>query len=203
MRKRITYANVTATLALVFAMSGGAMAANHYLINSTKQISPKVLKKLKGATGQAGAAGAPGAPGAAGKDGAVGKEGPAGKEGTAGKEGSPGEEGKTGPAGSAVGFVHVEATGEVATADSQNVTSANITRANTGVYCFHGLPFTVHTVLVSPDAFGPNNGVIINPTDSRGTSGCEGVENVQLRIEVTTAKEPETLVNEPFYVVFE
>jgi hypothetical protein len=81
MRKRITYANVTATLALVFAMSGGAMAANHYLINSTKQISPKVLKKLKGNTGKTGAAGAPGA---AGKEGAPGKEGTAGKEGKAG-----------------------------------------------------------------------------------------------------------------------
>ena len=53
MRKRLSYANVTATLALVFAMSGGAMAANHYLITSTKQINPKVLKKLNGQDGQA------------------------------------------------------------------------------------------------------------------------------------------------------
>ena len=52
MRKRLSYANVTATLALVFAMSGGAMAANHYLITSTKQINPKVLKKLNGQAGQ-------------------------------------------------------------------------------------------------------------------------------------------------------
>ncbi|HEX5853188.1 MAG TPA: hypothetical protein VFY36_08850 [Solirubrobacteraceae bacterium] len=81
MRKRITYANVTATLALVFAMSGGALAANHYLINSTKQISPKVLKKLKGKTGKTGAAGVPGA---AGKEGAPGKEGAAGKTGERG-----------------------------------------------------------------------------------------------------------------------
>jgi hypothetical protein len=29
MRKRITYANVAATLALVFSMSGGALAATH------------------------------------------------------------------------------------------------------------------------------------------------------------------------------
>ena len=43
----MTYANVAATLALVFAMSGGAPAANHYLITSTNQISPKVLKELK------------------------------------------------------------------------------------------------------------------------------------------------------------
>jgi hypothetical protein len=79
--RRLTYANVTATLALVFSMSGGALAANHYLINSTKQISPKVLKKLKGAKGKTGAAGAAGTAGTAG---ATGKEGPQGKEGKPG-----------------------------------------------------------------------------------------------------------------------
>jgi hypothetical protein len=84
MRRRLSYANVAATLALVFSMSGGALAANHYLISSTKQINPKVLKKLKGATG---------------KTGSAGKEGPAGKEGTAGKEGGPGKEGKEGARG--------------------------------------------------------------------------------------------------------
>jgi hypothetical protein len=63
MRKRLTYANVVATLALVFAMSGGALAAKHYLLNSTSQINPKVLKKLKGRAGTTGAAGKEGAPG--------------------------------------------------------------------------------------------------------------------------------------------
>ena len=76
MRRHLTYANVAATLALVFAMSGGAIAAKRYLINSTGQINPKVLKKLKGKTGARGATGAPGA---------AGKEGPAGKAGTEGK----------------------------------------------------------------------------------------------------------------------
>jgi hypothetical protein len=42
-RLRFTYANVAATLALVFSMSGGALAASHYLITSKKQIAPKVL----------------------------------------------------------------------------------------------------------------------------------------------------------------
>jgi hypothetical protein len=74
MRRRINYANVTATLALFFAMSGGALAAKHYLINSTKQINPKVLKALKGNSGPGGAAGL------------TGKEGPPGKEGKEGKE---------------------------------------------------------------------------------------------------------------------
>jgi hypothetical protein len=84
MRRHISYANVAATLALVFAMSGGAMAAKHYLISSTKQISPKVLKKLKGNAGARGVTGATGATGAQGKEGAAGKEGAVGKEGLKG-----------------------------------------------------------------------------------------------------------------------
>src|ERR1700712_1050053 len=46
MRRHLSYANVTATLALVFAMSGGALAAKHYLVTKTNQISPKVLKSF-------------------------------------------------------------------------------------------------------------------------------------------------------------
>jgi hypothetical protein len=69
LRRHLSYANVTATLALVFAMSGGALAAKHYLINSTKQINPKVLKQLKGNTGKAGPAGPQGVGGASGSPG--------------------------------------------------------------------------------------------------------------------------------------
>jgi hypothetical protein len=121
-KRSLNYANVTATLALVFSMSGGALAASHYLINSTKQINPKVLKKLKG---NAGAPGAPGAAGTSGKEGAAGKEGPAGKEG---KEGS---------AGSAVAFAHVTAfsapTTPLDTANSKNVSA--VSEGQTGLYC--------------------------------------------------------------------
>lgn len=74
-RRVLTYANVVATLALFFAMTGGAIAAKHYLIDSTSQINPKVLKKLHGATG---APGAPGTPGKAGENGKEGPQGPAG-----------------------------------------------------------------------------------------------------------------------------
>jgi hypothetical protein len=42
LRKRFTYTNVAMTLALVFAMTGGAYAAFTSLITSTKQISPSV-----------------------------------------------------------------------------------------------------------------------------------------------------------------
>jgi hypothetical protein len=42
LKRRLTYANVAMTVAVVFAMSGGAFAAGKYVITSIKQISPKV-----------------------------------------------------------------------------------------------------------------------------------------------------------------
>src|SRR6266550_3739047 len=110
-RRHLTYANVTATLALVFAMSGGALAAKHYLINSTKQISPKVLKALKGKSGKAGATGKEGPAGKDGAPGATGKEGLRGAEGAPGSTGKDGPKGEEGPPGSALAYAHVKADG--------------------------------------------------------------------------------------------
>jgi hypothetical protein len=87
MRQRFSVAGLIATLALVFAMTGGAVAAKKYLITSTSQISPSVLKKLKGKTGKAGTpgqAGAKGDPGAPGSPGQAGQKGERGAEGPAG-----------------------------------------------------------------------------------------------------------------------
>lgn len=96
MRKRLTYANVAATLALVFSMSGGALAASHYLITSTRQISPKVLGRL---TGKAGAPGPRGEAGPKGETGLTGDIGPKGEEGKPGEPGTPGTAGARGPEG--------------------------------------------------------------------------------------------------------
>jgi hypothetical protein len=90
-RRHLNYANVVATLALVFAMSGGALAASHYLITSTKQIKPTVLKSLKGANGTNGTNGANGVNGAPGEKGAAGSAGAEGKEGKAGASGTNGQ----------------------------------------------------------------------------------------------------------------
>jgi hypothetical protein len=105
-RRRCSYANVVATFALFFAMTGGALAAGHYLITSTKQIKPSVLSSLKGKAGPAGANGANGANGAVGPAGGQGAKGetggtgPQGSEGKEGKEGKSGKEGKAGKEGS-------------------------------------------------------------------------------------------------------
>lgn len=55
------------------------MAARHYLITSTRQIKPSVLKALHGARG------------------ATGQPGPAGPAGTQGPHGTPGPQGEPGP----------------------------------------------------------------------------------------------------------
>jgi hypothetical protein len=92
LRKRLTYANIAMTLALVFAMSGGAYAAKHYLITSTKQISPKVLKQLRGKAGPAG------------KGGAQGPQGPQGPQGSVGATGEKGANGANGVSPEGVAF---------------------------------------------------------------------------------------------------
>ncbi|MGA9286638.1 MAG: hypothetical protein WBV85_14475 [Solirubrobacteraceae bacterium] len=104
-RSHMTYANVVATLAMVFAMTGGAYAASKYLITSRKQIKPSVLASLKGkagangapgATGPAGPTGPAGSAGSAGAKGEIGAVGPAGPTGPQGPEGKAGKSGQTG-----------------------------------------------------------------------------------------------------------
>jgi Collagen triple helix repeat (20 copies) len=95
-RNRITPSTIIATLALVFAMTGGAYAAKKYLITSTKQIKPSVIAQLKGKNGKTGVNGANGTNGAQGP---VGEKGPAGTNGTSGKEGPAGPKGLTGAPG--------------------------------------------------------------------------------------------------------
>ena len=87
---------VIAVLALFFALGGTAVATSHYLLTSTSQIKPSVLKKLKGNAGPQGSQGPAGAQGAGGQQGAAGPQGAVGPQG---KEGPAGPQGKEGPAG--------------------------------------------------------------------------------------------------------
>jgi hypothetical protein len=109
MKRHVTYSNVAATLALIFTMAGGALAASHYLITSTKQIKPSVLAQLRGHVvgqrgregprGRDGAVGPRGEVGAAGSRGPAGTNGATGSKGATGLSGSTGQQGPTGPSG--------------------------------------------------------------------------------------------------------
>ena len=64
--KRISPATAIASAALFFSLGGAGMAADHYLIMSTNQIKPSVLRQFHGRTGPQGPAGQPGQAGATG-----------------------------------------------------------------------------------------------------------------------------------------
>ena len=76
--RRPSPTTIIAVLALFFALGGTAIAAHHYLITSTKQIKPSVLKKLKGKAGKNGTDGKNGSDGTNGKNGTNGSPGAAG-----------------------------------------------------------------------------------------------------------------------------
>ncbi len=108
MRNRFGIPGAISVIALVFAMMGGAYAANNN--GSGKATASAKAKKgprgPKGATGPAGPQGPAGSAGANGKDGAqgakgdTGPQGPQGPEGPEGEEGSPWSAGGTLPVGS-------------------------------------------------------------------------------------------------------
>jgi hypothetical protein len=66
---------VVLTALLVLSLGGTGYAAKRYIITSTKQISPKVVKKLKGKAGRQGPRGAQGAQGLQGVQGLQGAQG--------------------------------------------------------------------------------------------------------------------------------
>jgi hypothetical protein len=107
--KKPSPAMIVACLALFVASAGTSIAASHYLITSTKQIKPSVLKQLKGAQGpkgqgvpgDVGPQGPKGDTGATGTPGAKGDKGDTGTTGTPGAKGDKGDTGLTGATGPA------------------------------------------------------------------------------------------------------
>lgn len=75
LRVRFGVPGIIAVAALIFAMAGGAWAAQKYVITSKSQIKPSVLKQLKGEAGPGGPQGQPGANGAKGDTGSPGAPG--------------------------------------------------------------------------------------------------------------------------------
>ena len=94
MTKRITKRiGVLATLGVLVIGGGSAFAASHYLITSTNQIKPSVLRQLRGNQGPVGVTGAQGPVGATGAQGAQGPQGAPGATGPQGPAGPQGPQG--------------------------------------------------------------------------------------------------------------
>jgi hypothetical protein len=186
MLRRPAPATVISVVALFFSLSGAAFAAKNYVLNSTSQINPKVLKALKGKTGPKGATGPAGAAGATGTTGV---------QGVAGAAGAP---------GSAIGYAHLLVSAGGVTVDatrSKNVAQANVTHPATGVVCFSGMSFTPRNVAGMDDASAVGN-VFVNGAlapDAAVTFVCGAGAQAALQIQ-----NPATVTNtdHDVYVTF-
>jgi hypothetical protein len=110
--RRLTYANVVATLALFVALGGSAYAATQLKKNSvgTRQLKNGAVTEAKlAAAAQAALRGAQGPRGEAGPKGVAGAPGSSGAPGAPGERGAPGVEGPPGHEGSsALGKVFLQ-----------------------------------------------------------------------------------------------
>ena len=169
MRRRLTYANVIATLALFLALNVGAYAAFKLPPNSVgsaqlknkavtpKKVSPAALKLFRGKKGEKGPQGAKGLPGPAGAQ---------------------------GPGGTAVAFAAVTGAGTTVAAQTKSVADANITHRASGVYCF-ALPFTPKNAVVNGSNLGGANDtlptVYVRRAGDPPPDDCTGNDNVRVR----------------------
>jgi hypothetical protein len=173
---RLTYANVTATIALFIALGGGAYAATKLPRNSvgsaqikTGAITPPKLAKstIVRFKGQKGDKGDPGA------SGAQGPQGPAGNEG------------QVGPAGSALAYAHVNADGTFDPARSKNVVGTELFPAATAIYCisFSVAPHNVSATLVGSGT----NGQIATFFDPAADGCIDGTHAYQIKVATSNA----------------
>ena len=204
MRKHLSYANVVATAALVLAMAGGAFAASHYLITSSKQISPAVLSELHGGRGPAGPRGprgprgpnlitstkqiatsvqkklrgrrGPGGP--QGPSGAIGPQGPLGPQGNRGGAGPRGEQGVPGQARAYAKITPAKA-GEPAAiqAGSHGVVEAALVEESTCVY----LDPAIKAALTTPLVTSKSADITFAAEPGAKACGAEGKEGIQVQ----------------------
>src|SRR2546423_5786288 len=138
--RRLSYANVIATLALFIALGGGAYAVSTLPKDSvgTKQIKDKAVtpKKVASATVKL----FKGQKGDQGPQGLQGVQGLQGLQGLHGDKGDKGDNGSNGADGTALAYAEV-VNNTVVSANSKNFSQAFVGNPNGGFYCISNLPF--------------------------------------------------------------
>lgn len=153
-RRRLTYANIVASLALFLAMGGTGYAALSLPKASVgaKQLKQGAVtsKKVKNRS-------------------LIRKDFRAGQL-PAGPQGPTGPQGATGEPGSAAAYALIVSNGTVFSPASKNVTDANVAHTTgSGVYCISGLPFAQRSAMATlaiPAAGGEDTIINISSTYS-------------------------------------
>jgi len=210
--KHVSYANVTASLALFVALGGGAYAAatidGKDVVNGSltggdiknESIRSKDVRGLLSkdfARGQlpAGATGATGPQGAQGPRGANGTNGTNGTPGNPGTPGTPGlvrAGGRVEVVGGGVGFDSTESFG---------VGSATVTKpaATNGRYCIDGLSFTPDAVVGSTAIAGGGGNTFFKAEVGENSAQASCPAGTDVSIVITTVTGTET--DADFYIL--
>ncbi len=126
LRTRFGIPGVISVIALVFAMLGGAYAANNSGSSGKATASAKAKKGPRGPKGPKGDTGPAGPAGPAGPKGDAGAAGANGKDGAPGAQGNPGTPGAAGTSAKATAFTGSKTVGSVTcTEGGLEVTSGN------------------------------------------------------------------------------
>ena len=208
--KHLSYANVTATLALFLALGGGAYAAstidgkdvvNGSLTGGDIKNESVRSKDVKGLASKDFAAGQLPA-GQTGPQGPQGPRGASGTNGTNGTNGSPGIPGTPGlvRAGGRVELVAPTFTTPGFDPNEQfGVGSATVTKpaAPTGKYCIDNLPFTPKVVVASTALSGGGIDTFAKAEIGAGGICATGTPDVSVQIQDKAG----TLTDADFYIL--
>jgi hypothetical protein len=185
-------AMIVAVIAVVFAMSGSAVAAKSLITGkdikkgsiTTQNLSKTTIKSLKGAEGATGPQGATGAQGPQGAPGVPGPVGPAGANGVNGENGAKGDKGDAGAKGGTgakgekgdQGAPGTDGTNGTDGADGKSFDPSKVTNATAALFGFTPWYNTSDSGLVSfaGNAIAFDNGgngiSAVNLPIARGTS---------------------------------
>jgi hypothetical protein len=130
--------------------------------------------------------------------GQTGPQGPQGAQGVPGAPGAKGDAGAQGPAGTADRFALVGASGAVQQDLSKDMASADVTRPETGIYCFNFPDDQVPDIAVANSQV-PSVIATVFTSKVAPIPQCPGAE---WRI-VMHSTETDALTNQPFWVLFD
>lgn len=184
-RKRLTYANVMSSIAVFLVLGGATAFALSLPKNSvgTKQLKNNAVTGPKVKNGSLEAV-----------DFKAGQL-PAGPKGERGEPGAPGEP------GTAFAFAYVNAGNEVTSANSKNVTNANLTHPGTGTYCFSGLNPAPKVAVATPQYWLPKPRTVSLFMGAYGPPGAECPAGTQTSVVIS--EEGNVQSDSPFTIIFD
>jgi Collagen triple helix repeat (20 copies) len=194
MRSKLSYANVTATLALFVALGGSSYAAVQLTGKNirdasltTKDVKDRSLLGRDFKAGQL-PAGSPGAPGTNGEQGVQGIQGLQGQKGDDGDDGAP---------GSALAYAEVTASGSLSGTPKNidRATKINFGSPVTGYYCLHAT-VPVNNIVATLRGTDLPGGEIKMSLVSNINCANNGTYNVQ----VSTFNSAGAFEDRPFYI---